>query len=144
MIGNETDARIALTDDYLAPYSVEGTARDIYLINGVIYKVEKADGANDAEWSHYQNMREIPLSPYIRIPEMSRYRINDEIVIAAEFVNGVETGECFATWAGMTCDCPEPCLSPAIDSEIRRYVEDLAWGNVIVSDGCYYLVDLEC
>jgi hypothetical protein len=145
MIGNVDDARQALTDPYLSPFSDEGCARVVYLIDNVIYKVDLADGGNDSEWANYQAFSGVEMPEFIAIPEMSRYEINGETVIAAEYIKGMPTGECWDRQLDFTClHTSEPCLSDRMESEIRRFIGDLAWGNVIVSDGRYYIVDLEC
>ena len=150
MIGNEADAALALSahaTDYL--FSDDGTSRYVYLINGVIYKVGRPNGewANDEEYAKYLATCPELLPPYLRLPETHRYVIGDSTVIAAELIEGTPTGECFASAVGMECDCdPLACLSPLIVDDIAMHLDisDLAYGNVIIRDGIYYVVDFAC
>lgn len=148
MIGNETDAAIAadLTMNVHYILSDEGSSREAYLINGVVYKRELHAGTNLAEIMNYDRLSTQHVLPeYIRLPEMELHYIDDEVILAAEYVDGYPTGECFDRWAGTECSGNEKCLSARIQDEIESFgISDLCWGNVLVKDSVYYLVDLEC
>lgn len=143
MIGNREHAALALYDN-LPIFNNDGSARVVYLIDNVIYKVDREYGANEAEWGNYCHIDTNNLPPFLRIPKMSMYRLGNEAIIACEYVKGIPTGECFDRWAGTDCTDTDKCLPENIENAIRRYVDDLAWGNVIVCNEVYYMVDLEC
>lgn len=150
MIGNHTDAKAALESamgSCANLYSDHGSARQVYLINGVIYKIERYKGSNLNEWSRYCSIAPEMLPTNIRIPEMALYRVGNEDIIAAEFVSGNEVGDCWEREDYGTCNCPPGvCLDANIAEGIRLYCNmvDLAFGNVINVDDIYYVVDLEC
>lgn len=148
MIGNMTDAAAALASA-LGPctnlYSDYGSARQVFLINGIIYKIEKECGANAAEWDRYNRIDPASLPAHIRIPEMSRYIVGDEIVIAAEFIDGEAVGECFCEFIdAAVCTC-EDVISDRLSEDIKYHCDivDLSVGNIIASHGAYYVIDLE-
>lgn len=142
MIGNAATAA-AVLDPYMSPFSDDGSARIVYLIDNVIYKVERARGYNDTEWARYSYIDPNTLPPHIRVPKMHRHVVDGRVVIAAEYIDGIATGECIGRVIGVGCDCDDPCLSERVQDEIMQYIEDVSWGNVIISDGVYYIIDLE-
>lgn len=144
MTGNIVDATAAYWNE--TTVFEFGTARRVYLINGVIYKVDDECGANNAEMTNYLRIRDTAFIPsYIAIPEITEYEVNDEIVLAMEYVDGEFIGECFSEFTGGICDCGTPHLSPEVSETIRALdITDLHDGNVIVSDGIYHIIDLEC
>lgn len=147
MIGTKAAAARALAR-LLPVFSDHGSARIVYRAGNVIYKVERPSevGSNTAEWNHYLSIDPAMLPPHIRMPEMSIYDFDGKTVIAAEFINGSQVGECFELEDNGSCDCPKDmCLSLNAAEDIRGSVDitDLAIGNVILSNGIYYVVDLE-
>lgn len=142
-IGNLHDARHADTCPQ-AHYIDAGTTRQVYLIDGVIYKVESVmfsddQGANQREFDRYLTLRDM-LPEGFRIPEMTLYSNG---VLACEFIEGAPTGECFDEWAGMPCECNGLCISIDTLKPIRDLgMHDLGYGNVIANDIAYWLIDL--
>lgn len=141
MIGNETDAALALTHPDTFLYSDEGSSRIVYLINGVIYKVDRNHYRDNAyEFDMYQKMTgNLPTGVFL--PEMSLYRINGQDVIAAEFIDGIPTGDCIDTLLGLPCTCEGMCISPAIIDSIPMW-NDATYGNAMWYDGALYLIDV--
>lgn len=137
MIGNAADAALAATrpTGYLLG---EGTSRYAYLINGVVYKVNISSryADNEFEFSNINRLKGIT-HPLIRFPEVSMY----DNVIAMEYISGDATGYCFLCEVGDPCDY-EDCIPGTVASDINRLgIIDLAFGNVIKSDGLYYVID---
>lgn len=147
MIGNETDARAALDAnsamDYTNLLSADGSTRFTYLINGVVYKVDIGGfEENVVEYARREELSRV-LPPFVRIPEMSIYSIGNRNVLAAEYIVGTLTGECMPKWFDMPCECDGRCMSDALISNLVDIGwTDCAWGNAIVADGVYYLVDI--
>lgn len=150
MIGNESDAALAynewLIGDFEHLWSSEGSSRYVFLIDGVIYKVNITPqyDFNDREYANYCEWAG-NLPENVRIPEMSLYRVADTTVIASEFIEGIDTGDCSDSFFGLPCTCDGVCM-PKETVEILNdmgWVDD-SWGNAIVRDGIYYLVDIAC
>lgn len=145
MVGNITDATAAL--DGTAEYLDEGCLRKAYLINGIVYKVcfsPNDDWFNENEPEAVNEVRAKNTRHDVVIPEVTSYVIGGRVVNAIEFVDGVFIGSCIGSELGKACDCaPYPCFTP----EMRDYMESLyddatSGGNVILSAGVYYLIDL--
>ena len=150
MIGNETDAKAAL-DAAMGScanlYSDNGSTRQVYLINNVIYKIDRYGEDNAEEWRRYCSIAPALLPPFIRLPEMSLFTIGDEKIIAAEFIQGNEMGDCWEANLNGKCECPPGlCLDPKVSEDIMGHcdISDLAIGNVILSNDIYYVIDLGC
>lgn len=147
MIGNETDAYIALRDyqsgnlEFL--FSDDGTSRSVHEINGVLYKVERdwrTAGINNFEY--YQSLN-LSLPHYARIPKMSLFTVNCDAVLAIEKINGTPVGECVDRIIGYECETPDNCLDDLISEELRAFGwDDQATGNAIKFNGLIYLVDI--
>lgn len=145
MVGNITDATTAL--DGRGQYLDEGCVRKAYLINGIVYKVcfsPNDDWFNENEPVYVNEVRAKNTRHDVIIPEVTSYVVGERIVNAIEFVDGVTVGACIGVELGSECDCmPFPCFTP----DMRDYMEFLyddatSGGNVILSEGVYYLIDL--
>lgn len=145
MIGNLSEATLAY-EHALPILSNEGTGRTVYRVYDVVYKVDKEQGSNAAELTNYNRLCSLPLPAHIGIPMVEAYDIGDEIVIAMEYIDGERIGECFAEQAGLDCDCDSEHLPAEIEGTLRSVGMggDLHEGNIIYSNGIYYLIDLEC
>jgi hypothetical protein len=150
MIGNENDARTAydewLTGSFDHLFSSDGSSRYVFLIDGIIYKVNVSNGyiwdANKDEYNNAQTLAGI-LPANVRIPEMSLYTVDGYSVLAAELITGTITGECSAEWTGLGCEDGGVCLSDNLISELRDLGwDDSCWGNAIRSGNIIYLVDV--
>jgi hypothetical protein len=144
MIGNQTDAALAWTGPYCHLLSDEGSSRIVYLINDVVYKVNRHASYDDnlSEWENYRFLTE-NLPRGLFLPEMSLYQINDQNVIAAEYIDGDYTGECIDV--GFGCECDSPCIDiTTIEQLASLGIQDMSWGNAINYDGVVYLVDIAC
>lgn len=149
MIGNEDDALTALMSydegDRTFIFSRDGSSRIVYLIDGIIYKVNLDDSYdfNEREFNTAARLRD-NLPDNVRIPEMSIYRFRNESVLACEYISGIRTGECFDKFVGMDCECPEKeCLPDNLATSLRNAGwDDTCYGNAIWSDDILYLVDV--
>lgn len=144
MIGNEADAALAHTGPHRYLLSDFGTSRVVYLINGIVYKVNRHAQFNDnvCEYENWQLLQtRLPHGVYL--PEMHLFTVNGHDVIASEYIDGMDTGDCSDVGYGCECD------SPHIDPIIIRELDDLgwgdcSWGNAKWCDGALYLIDVAC
>lgn len=152
MIGNENDALLALDRRAAQEFilSTNGSTRVTYLINGVVYKVLRGeidprwDDANSEEFANAANLRP-NLPECVSIPEMTLFEFEDTNVLACEFVDGILSGECSDAWTGLGCEDGGVCVSERLIRILNGIGwHDSAWGNVILADGVYHLVDVAC
>lgn len=141
MIGNLADATAAFNRE--VPEYDRGSSRKVYLIDGVIYKIDLVAYCNEDEWKNYRSLSRKKLPDYLAIPKMSRYVVHGQTVIASEFIDGIPLGECFDRWLGLPCEGSMECLPLAVENAVHEYIDDAVYGNIIVSNGIYYLVDIE-
>ena len=140
MIGNLDDAALACSRD-LDVYA-SGCDRYVYLINGVIYKVESVYGydakANTLEMSNYLSL--LPLLPdNLRVPATTLYWVDNTPVIAQEFIEGQPVAECYC----LDNEAHDnSCMTQDEIEMIRPFLDDVGGLNVIRQDGIYYLIDL--
>lgn len=133
-IGNITDARTALRaargEDFQQYYLNEGSFRQTFLVNDVVYKINlRRDGrvdGNEAEWANYEKLQGITLLDHWAIPQMSHYSIEGEFIIAAQYIEGYQVFN-----------------ADYIEIERITGLWDIP-GNVIVSisNGIRYIVDI--
>lgn len=152
MTGNLTDARAALdafrnnTRENL--FSRDGSTRMVFLINGVIYKVnlfqDHIENANFDEFVAAKMLvRNLPDN--VRIPEMELFDINGNTVLAMEFVTGNATGECSDRFFSTGCEDDGLCMPDRLIANLNKLGwNDSTWGNAILSDGIYFLIDVAC
>lgn len=148
MVGNANDALTAL-NEYREGIGMsfigEGCSRSAFLINGVVYKIHNGGSGG------YENNEEITraniMRPYLpqgfAIPEMSLFVVENEDILACEYIDGILTGECSDGWVGLPCSDNGICISQQtmalIDNVIDFY--DWSYGNVIDCEGVLYLID---
>lgn len=152
MIGNETDALLALDRRAAQEFilSTDGSTRITYLINGVVYKVLR--GAIDPRWmdanteeAHNADVFRPLLPEGVSIPEMRLFEFEDTNVLACEFIDGILSGECSDAWTGLGCEDGDVCIPGRFLETLNDMGwHDSAWGNVILADGIYHLVDVAC
>lgn len=147
MTGNLTDATAALTSFRRGTmenaFSFDGSSRMVFLINGVIYKVNRdAEDFNTEEFTMGNRLR--PLLPEnVAIPEMSLFDIGGEPVLAMEFISGIDTGECSARFFSLECEDDGECMSDRLIANLNKIGwADSTWGNAILSNGTYFLIDV--
>lgn len=139
--GNATDAARAIAGDL--DYIGEGCMRTVYRCGDIVYKVENAIGANADEYRNAAAIRATVPYPFV-IPDMSLHYVGSACVLAMPFIDGEPTGECIGDFIGTGCDCDSPCMSPEIAYAANAINGDaLSWGNTIVKDGTYYIIDVD-
>lgn len=144
MIGNYVDAALAKTGPHRYLLSDEGTSRIVYLINGIVYKINRFTTYedNEAEYVNWELLKDrLPHGVYM--PDMSLWNVNGVSVIASEYIDGMDTGDCSDVGYGCECD------SPHIPADTIRVLDklgwgDCAWGNAKWVDGALYLIDVAC
>lgn len=152
MIGTYEDAALALSEanngftDHL--FSDFGSTRYVYLINGVIYKVNRFEydvqfgNANQSEYENAHFLSDM-LPDICALPKMHLFEIDGHAVLASEFIDGMQTGECSSAWTGLECEDDGACMSINLLEHLESLGwSDPAWGNAIVSNGKYYLIDV--
>jgi len=141
-IGNLDAATLAATHpiDY---YFSEGSSRTVYLIDGVIYKVQSTFMLdNEIETENSEAMGCL-LPDGFAIPQMTLYRTDTINVLACEYIEGVISGDCVNNYLGLKCDCaPHECFEPHDLIELGWC--DPTYGNAIWEpiSGITYLVDV--
>ena len=143
MIGNQTDADLAATsyfvNDFTYLLSDEGGSRMVYLINGVVYKVEMYhDGDNTREYENAIRLQSIIEPPFL-IPDVSLFSHEDMTVIAMEYIEGFAKSRCYCFGEE---ECTAFCLPSEVADMASKFINDVSGNNVIETDDAYYLIDL--
>lgn len=122
-------------------FSRDGSTRDVFLINGVLYKVENGGeyDVNAAEFEYILNMRD-NLPEGVHFPETSLFRVLGEDVIATEIVTGQLKYHCFDRENDLD-ECDDFCLSDREIELLTGIVQDIHGFNVIVNDAGYWIID---
>jgi hypothetical protein len=143
MIGTIEEAEYALAGE--SHFLARGTARDVYIADGIVYKVEIESGSNDYEIDNLIRLSNMTLPPMLAVPEWNVYNVDGRSVIAMPFIEGREVGECYCDFTGTECDCPPDSKAPisVIAACQSVGITDLSVGNLIYRDGIYYIVDAE-
>lgn len=145
MIGNATDAALALSDyesgmmDYLF---ADGSTRYVFLINGVLYKVNYRTAAGDydnIEEFETINAKRASLPAGVFYPETSLHRINDRFVIAQKIVTGQPVYRCVCDMVGDVCS--EYCMPEDVIELTDPFMQDQCGFNVIINDDGVHIVD---
>lgn len=147
MTGNLTDATAALTAATRGTlenvFSMDGSSRAVFLINGVIYKVNRDTEDFNTEEFLMGNMLRPLLPENVAIPQMSLFDINGETVLAMEFIDGILTGECSDRFFSTGCEDDGLCMSDRLIANLNKIGwTDSTWGNAILSNGTYFLIDV--
>ena len=139
MIGNIENAADAI--DGVGFFDC-GSARNAHLIDGIVYKVDTLIGSNRFEAATFERLSGISLPAHIAIPEYTVYDVDGTQVNAVEFIDGIKVYECQCFIMGRnSCDCDNP-MDPDVVTDFGNLgIYDLVYGNVILRDGIYYLVD---
>src|SRR6476646_7676406 len=129
MIGNPADAALACmhpTDNFLG----SGCTRVAYLINGVVYKVDTSQCSfNREEYAMAESFRMRAPYPFV-VPQMSLHNVYSdntlqmETVMAAEYIDGIETGACDLEAYGIECYDHQTCISGDYFSLLREFSPD--------------------
>lgn len=139
MIGTAENASLAATRPSSHILSFDGTSREVYLIEGVVYKVPIGwYRDNEAEHLNLTRLKGKDIPAGIAFPEASLH--GD--ILAMEYIKGIPTGSCIDCEVGDPCqygDCMPIDIAEAF--RILGFI-DLSFGNVIIKDGIYYLIDV--
>lgn len=138
MIGTIEDAKRALSlPGRMSEYYLDaGSSRMAYLINGIVYKTEYYHGENRME--HYNLSRNIDLPEGVHYPKCSLFTIDDNEVIAMEYIEGQAIASCYCTDEPHT----DYCMTAEEYAILSRLFSDTSGLNVIRRDGQYWIIDL--
>lgn len=140
-IGTAHHAARALDGDL--DFIGEGCTRHAYVYEGIVYKVEDVPGANASEYENAARVRATVPFPFV-VPDMELHYVGNSCVLAMPFIDGTPTGECIGAYLGTGCDCDDTCMSADIAHTANSINGDaLSWGNTIVKDGLYYIIDFD-
>lgn len=118
-----------------------GSFRDVYSDGTYVYKVEYGEGitfsSNSCEAANYRLLRTMDLP--VSIPETDLLVLDGIRVIRMPYVEGEAYGECFC----LPREEHLGCLPDEIADTLSDLGIDLAYGNVILSDSTYWLVDFD-
>ena len=145
MLGNATDAALALTGPKEFWIS-DGCTRSVYLINGVIYKVEFEEGANQKELENLARLATLEDIPdELAIPNSFMWHGQ---VLAMDYIVGDDAGACFSC-EGSRLDCRH-----CAEGDAQMSPETLRWlnengiydviqdsENILRVDNLVYLID---
>lgn len=140
MIGTYADAAFALEGalDYLD----QGTSRNVFISDGVVYKVNNTSDDfddNEYEWRNYSRLVGVEVDERIGIPRCSIFNVNGKNVIAMEYIEGQAMSEC---WCGMHDEAhTTTCLPPSILHIVKQYIGDTGGANVIFDGKLYWPID---
>lgn len=142
MIGNETDAATALHGGGI--YVGEGHTRIVYRVGDVAYKVNVVSWDYNIEEYDCGEAYRAATPANIVIPDMTLYHIGDRTVLAMPYIDGVPVSECFSRYNIECADSTHAsCLDDKMAQTLTRFNFDAtSYGNVILKDGIYYMVDL--
>lgn len=137
MIGNEQHAAQALagTLEFLA----EGSTRDCYIADGIVYKVDCTDEQTNID--EYRNATSLVAPDPFVIPPVHLFANG---VLSMPYIQGVLSGECSSNLFDLPCEDEGACMPETVRDIAYTIGQDIAtWGNTIyVGDGLYYLIDL--
>lgn len=125
------------------PIIGEGNFRRVYRDGPTVYKIEHGEGidfaSNQAEVDNLDRLRAVSLPKNVRLPDA--YLYHDGVpIVAMEYIDGVLMGDCHCI-PGESHD--ETCLPGEVVEKLLSLGIDTAYGNVILSDGTYFIVDLD-
>lgn len=136
MIGNEQHAAQALagTLEYLA----EGSTRDCYIADGIVYKVDCGDELTNVDEYHNATSIDVP-APFV-IPPVY---LHSNGVLAMPYIQGVLSGECSSNLLDLPCEDDGECMPETVRDIAYTIGQDIAtWGNTVRVGELYYLIDL--
>lgn len=146
MVGNITDAFAALQDSrsYGDAFIDAGSSREVYLINGVIYKIDIVGGIqysfNKHEVDKANRLRSVVNDDFV-VPEYTLYDCDGTYVVACEYITGTLSGECTDRYFGGCTHTDDSCMSDEMTDYLDSLGYDISYGNVIINNGKYYLID---
>jgi len=144
MTGNLKDAILAVKADRTRDREFLltdcGSSRTVYLINGVVYKVDQSVPCwyNTQEFENINTMRD-SLPEGIYFPNVELFEVFNQIVIAMDYIEGQAMAECHCLEFE---ECDPMCMSDDILKRVKPYCDDTGGLNVIeTSNGDLYIID---
>jgi hypothetical protein len=132
-----------LSDILSLPKIGSGNFRDVYRSGDLVFKVEYGEGiefgSNLSEYANFTRMRTMRLPDNVVLPWVQIRCIDGVYVILMPFINGEPVGECFC----LPGESHEGCIPPGMERDLHALGMDVAYGNIILKDSTYYIVDLD-
>lgn len=144
MVGTSNDAMQALFWERSGlrskAWSRDGTTRNVYLINGVVYKIEHfgMEGINAVEHDTMLNMRN-SLPDNVSYPLTTLYSFNGIEVLAMEYIKGQAIYQCVDDFTGEPCD--DCCMTADEINLLIDILDDPSGFNTIRTNNGYYIID---
>jgi hypothetical protein len=120
-----------------------GNFRHVYRDGPTVYKIEYGEGidlqCNQAEVDNLDRLRAVRLPRKVALPDAYLYVTDGVPVVSMEYIEGEPMGECFC----IPGEAHEGCLPPGMERDLNALGIDCAYGNIILSDSTYWLIDLD-
>lgn len=138
MIGNAADAALTLTDPEEFLLSDDGGTRKVYLINGIVYKVERSGINYSCNVTENMNINGgMTLPEGFKFPKASLYTIDGVPVLAMEYIAGIAKAACYC----FEDEEHDASCMRRKDEEILRNLIDVGGFNVIYNDEGAFVID---
>lgn len=125
------------------PLIGEGNFRRVYRDGPTVYKIEYEEGidfcSNQSEVDNLDRLRAIRLPRGVALPDAYLYVSEGIPIVSMAYIDGEAMGECFC----LPGEAHLGCLPPGMERDLHALGIDLAYGNVILSGGRYYIVDAD-
>lgn len=141
MTGNSADAKQALRDflsgEDSRVLSFDGSTRVVYLIDGIVYKIEieEFDSPNETE---IKNIRETVLPDGVFYPSTDIYYFGNTSVIAMDYIEGTAVAECFCVEPEV---CDDSCMPNDVWEKVNGILGDTGGFNVILNNEGIWIID---
>lgn len=140
MIGNREAAERAL-DANMPILSRNGSTRNVYIEDGIVYKVNNGWENEDYNVIELENIEAIPFLPEgVFIPGVSLYTFDSDTVLAMEYVEGIAIAQCHDYMTNE--ECREDCMTDAEADLISQFIDDTSGYNVIRNSTGLHIIDL--
>lgn len=139
MIGNETDARLAV-ERALPLLTHLGSTRTVYLQGNVVYKVESTFEDIGINAMEYRRMTTEPTNTGVFFPDVSLFDIDGTQVIAMEYIHGQAMAECYCM-EGVE-ECLPDCMPDSVWQLVNGTLDDTGGFNVIVNERGIFIIDM--
>jgi hypothetical protein len=132
-----------LSDILSLPKIGSGNFRNVYRENNSVYKVEFGEGidleSNRQEIANMDRLRTVRLPANVAIPEAGLMMVDGLPVVVMDYIAGELMGECFC----IPGEAHLGCIPPGMERDLNALGIDVAYGNIILADSTYWLIDLD-
>lgn len=143
MVGTFEDASLALTESRAREHahllSMDGSTRTVYLINGVVYKVEHYGVVRENRNEFETITRERDNLPEgVFYPEVSLFAVGNTEIIAMSYIQGQAVAECYCT---PDEECDDSCMPAHVWEQVNGVLDDTGGFNVILNTEGIWIID---